>query len=241
MEKSLQAIGLTTNESKIYLSLLETGFASVNTLTKETGFHRRNIYDALQRMGEKGLVSSVELNNVKHFEAAHPKQLLSILKEKESGLLNNFPQLELMYGQRKVKSEVKVFKGVQGIRNLFDDLIDSLDEGDDYYLMGALDMPSYIGPHVEKFHKRRIEKGIIANDIFIVPERAQKVAKMPLTNIKLLPKEYHPPVQINIYKDKVHQIIFSKELLGIQIQNKDIADSFKIYFDFLWKIGKKIK
>ena len=55
MLDQLHHIGLTGTEAKIYLVLLDLGKAQAGVLSRKTGIHRRSIYDALDRLIEKGL------------------------------------------------------------------------------------------------------------------------------------------------------------------------------------------
>ena len=55
----LRKIGLTSGEIKVYSAVLEIGASSLNKIHEKTGIERRNIYDILNKLIEKGLVSYV--------------------------------------------------------------------------------------------------------------------------------------------------------------------------------------
>ncbi|VVC02208.1 Uncharacterised protein [uncultured archaeon] len=48
----------------------------------------------LEKLKEKGLASFVIMNNVKHFQASDPKNLLALLSEKESEIAAQKKELE---------------------------------------------------------------------------------------------------------------------------------------------------
>ena len=50
--KILEEIGLTQNESKVYLSLIELGSSSVTQIIQKSGLHRAVVYDLLERLLE---------------------------------------------------------------------------------------------------------------------------------------------------------------------------------------------
>jgi len=52
----LEEIGLSPNEAKIYETLLSSGEVGVSDISLKANVHRRNVYDALNRLVEKGLV-----------------------------------------------------------------------------------------------------------------------------------------------------------------------------------------
>ena len=78
----LKEVGLTTNETDVYLTLLKEGSISVNNIAEKAGLHRQAVYDALDRLLEKGFVSFVTRNNKKHFQGIHPQKILEYLQEK---------------------------------------------------------------------------------------------------------------------------------------------------------------
>ena len=53
----LSELGLTQNEIKIYLALLDIGESLAGTIAENSGIHRRNVYDSLERLIKKGFVS----------------------------------------------------------------------------------------------------------------------------------------------------------------------------------------
>ena len=104
MNKDLfYSLGLTKNEAKVYLCLLELGNTQVGQITEKSGIHRRNVYDSISRLMEKGLLSSVIVNNKKLFSPVNPKRFLELIDEKGyelKDLKKKFseimPELELM-------------------------------------------------------------------------------------------------------------------------------------------------
>ena len=48
IEQTLQELGLTPGETKVYLALLKLGKSNVHQLKRETNIHRTTIYDFLE-------------------------------------------------------------------------------------------------------------------------------------------------------------------------------------------------
>ncbi len=82
----LQRIGLTEGEIRVYTALLELGSSTTGKITKKSGISGSKVYEVLDRLGNKGLVTHVIINGVKHFEAANPERILDYLDEKEKQL-----------------------------------------------------------------------------------------------------------------------------------------------------------
>ncbi|MBD3310629.1 hypothetical protein GF351_05410, partial [Candidatus Woesearchaeota archaeon] len=119
----LERVGLTRTESKVYLSLLDLGTALAGKITESSGIHRRSVYDAIERLMQKGLVSYVILNNRKHFEAVDPSRIMKMMEEKQDSLRNLMPELEMDFRMSKEKQETVFYKGKQALKSIFDQQI----------------------------------------------------------------------------------------------------------------------
>lgn len=56
---NLKSIGLTENEIKIYLLLLKSGSITAYEISQKTGIYRAHVYDKLEQLIKKGLVTHV--------------------------------------------------------------------------------------------------------------------------------------------------------------------------------------
>ena len=83
------------------------------------------------------------------------------------------------------------------------------------------------------YDKERIARKIKARII-----SSEKLNKIPLSEIRHLPQKYANPLAINIYKDKVAMILWTTEPIAIVIKNKEIAESYRTYFELMWKIAR---
>ena len=93
VEQELQEVGLTANETKIYICLLDNADLSAGKITSKTGIHRRNVYDALNRLLAKGLVNETITDNKKQFNAVHPKHLLDLMNAQKANVESILPKL----------------------------------------------------------------------------------------------------------------------------------------------------
>ena len=93
-KKILERAGLSKGEIEVYLTLLKLGSSLVSKVAQETGLHRTNIYDTLEKLKEKGLVSYVIRENRKHFSASNPEKLLDYIKEREKEVVSVIPEFK---------------------------------------------------------------------------------------------------------------------------------------------------
>ncbi|MFC2134408.1 TrmB family transcriptional regulator [Bacteroidota bacterium] len=122
MYEVLENIGLSRNESKTYLALLELGFTPAGTIAKKARIDRTNIYDSLEKLKTKGLVGFVSKAGTRHYEAAKPKFLKNMIRDKEKQLSNILPQLELSESLKEKRNRTNVYEGIQALRNLICEL-----------------------------------------------------------------------------------------------------------------------
>jgi sugar-specific transcriptional regulator TrmB len=236
--KELEELGLTGNETKVYLTLLRLGSASVGNITEESGVHRRNVYDAIERLVKRGLVGHVIKGKIKYFEAANPESLLHILED-EKNILDGkmesvssiLPELQQIHGLQK-RENVIIYKGAKGIKTVLEDVLKTKETN---HVLGAHKPPKQIKGYLDSFHRRRRQLGI--NDKLIFDradmDRAKTLATTPLTEIRFAPTASESKTAINIYGEKVAILMWSEQV-GIVIKNKEVADSFRNYFNMIW-------
>lgn len=238
-EKTLIDIGLSKNEAKVYLTLIEMGNASILDISKRNKVHRTNIYDALDRLKQKGFVFTFTKNNKNYYEAADPDRILNYLKEKEIKLIEILPSLRLSKDFTKPKTEAGIYEGVVANRRLLEGFLKFKEDIFAYGLpKGNTDLSGKWW--IDSFHKKRIARK--QNMIHIYNENAKQRIKylnnLPYTEAKYLPKEYNSPVSIEMCGDEVLITSWDKPLVSILIKNKEISKTFKNYFRVLYGIAK---
>src|SRR5262245_18760500 len=129
----LQTLGLSPNEGKIYTTLVEKGESSINEISVAAGIHRRNAYDAVHRLIEKGLIFQIA-SKESHYNAVDPDKLSELLAEKQKELSSILPQLKHKFKHREAPEESYIYRGLEGQKNIWSDV---LRVGQDSYFIGA--------------------------------------------------------------------------------------------------------
>ena len=239
--KLLLDIGLTKNEAETYMTILKSGSSKVGELMKHTALHRSRVYEAINRLADKGLISYVIKNNIKYFEASDPERLVTYieeqkerLNEKERALKKIIPELKRQVNPLKEHAEAHVLSGKEGFKTMRKDV---LKQGKDLFMIGAVGKEDkYLKYFFPGFDKLRIKSRIRWRILYDYEVKGKKITRLPLMETKFLPKEYSSPAVINIYSDRVVNVLWQgEEPLCFMIINKDIADSYRKWFDFLWK------
>lgn len=248
-KQALADIGLSPNESKVYLALLEIGSSGAGTISDKAGIHRRATYDALSRLTEKGIVSYVIEKKARYYEATSPIKLKEILNERAEQIKTQLkdiekilPELLLKYKSTKSELIASIMKGKDGLKTVME-LI--LQENKDWLSIGSSGKGPIIIPYfLAEWHKRRIKqkmvfKSILENNSY-GQKRAKQLQKIGLSEIRFLPQEIRQPQTIWIFGNKVAIILISIEQpIIFVIESKEISDSFRGYFSWIWKNSRE--
>jgi len=234
MENQLKQVGLTENESKVYLALIDLGPSLAGQISRKTGLHRRTVYDSVEMLIQKGLVGYILQNNRKLFQASNPNRILEIIQEKQNIITPIIEELNKKYTKTKEKEQTNFYKGKEGLKTIFEDQLNSKE----ILILGAspkaYEILEFYFHWYDKTRKtKKIKSRIIATDKNI------KKTKIPFADIRYLPQKYSNPVALNIYNDKTAIILWATEPIAILIKNKEIAEAYKQYFELMWKIAKK--
>ena len=250
IESILKEIGLTDYETKVYLALLELGKSSSGEILKKAELRTGKIYEILNSLKNKGLVSEITESGVKKFSPADPKRVHDYLEEKKKTIEKQEKDFELIVPvlMKKINSikqevNVEVFYGMKGLKTALQKEIDYAKKSGFTYIVGVGGRQKYdkqiydffVLNHQPKRVQAKIKiKKIIGEDA----RKARKEDQEPDAEIKYL--EFVSPVTYNITNGLVIISIFMKDSpLIITLESKDVADSFKQQFELMWKIAKK--
>ena len=240
----LESLGLSKRESRVYLSLIEIGPTTTSKIIRKTGIASSKIYDVLEKLEHKGLVTYILKNGKMEFHPVNPEKLLDILKEKEATLNEILPNLKELYKGDAEEIQAEIYKGKEGIKSLFEDIIR---EGKDWCVLGgsgkaATTLPYYMPNFYKRINKNKINLKILFIDEETTRQQAKELKDFNNISINFLPKEIKNLMVIFIYSNKIFIIPITRTTenspLGVLIKSKESAESYKSYFNWLWRIVK---
>lgn len=232
-------IGLTETEIKIYLSLLSLGTTSAGRIVEQTGIYRKNLYDALNKLIEKGLVSYVIENKIKFFQPKNPENLLRYLRdkknkitEKENELKKELPELKQKFVSLTPEIESEIYRGTEGIKTILNECL----KYKEILMIGATgDVENRLPYFWPQYNKKR-EKLKCKWKLLLVHEAKNKpITKSKYYEYKILPKILSGFNVIYIYEDYVANILWLEKPLAFVIKHKILAENYRKYFNYLWK------
>jgi len=243
-KKTLKELGLTKNEIEVYMTLLKLGQANVSLVAERSGIYRPYVYDTLERLQEKGLVSFIIKESKRFFQATNPSQLLEIEREKLKELEKTIPKLNQLISLPKEETKIQVYLGKKVVRIIQKDVLKTL-----LNQKGNKKENLVIGVDEKKFMETdpvimeqfffQIKKHKLKERVLVRKGDTYLPAYKSTTTYKFLPKEFFDPTSTFIYGNKVAIIIFGQPLYALIIESKILSKAYRKQFDLLWKIARK--
>ncbi|MBU0615783.1 MAG: hypothetical protein KJ601_06840 [Nanoarchaeota archaeon] len=224
-ERLAKALGLTNLEVQIYLALLKEGSLTASGISTKISVHRRNVYDSMERLIEKGLVGFITRNNKRCYLAVNPERLKEIVSEKKEVLDKSISSLKAMYRAKNEEHDVSLFQGKAGLSLVLNDQIKAGKEI--LVISGNVKAVDILGAYMNHYDLLRKEKSIPIRIIY--PEDVL-IEKRLSTTVKFLSISEASPASTNIYADKVALITLSQNPFVVLIKSKEIADSYRNNF-----------
>ena len=227
----LKDIGFKENEIKVYLALLKLKSSSVTKIADTARMDRSQTYDILEKLINKGVVSFVHKNNVKHFQPNDPSVILKKIKKNEEDFLKLLPMLDGLFKEAKEDTNVEVFKGKEGLKAIFNDIIKTKKE---QIMFGGLKELETKAPFIVKHFLKKMEQNRIKEKVLYIEN--EDIIRIKTGKYKYISKEYLSPVNTTIYDNKIVFII--PPFFLIRIKSKELAASYRKYFNLWWKVAK---
>jgi sugar-specific transcriptional regulator TrmB len=245
--KTLRQSGLRDKEAVVYDILLQSGTLPAADVIKKSGFKRGIVYKTLYDLEEKGLASQLTIKKKLHFRAEHPYKLSEFVENKLLEAQNNqltlqtyLPQLISAFKTTENKPGVKIYEGLSGIKEVYND---TLKEGKEIW---AILQTADVDPKVYQwlngtYAKKRAKAGIQAKVIIAEDENSKEYVQKNSSekrDTRVVPKDKFPiGIEVDIYGAKVAFINFQngRDLVGIIVQNELIADTMRAMFMLAWE------
>jgi len=240
----LKNIGLSDNEAKVYLAMLELGPSPVLEIAAKAGVNRPTTYVQIESLKKMGLVSTQTKGKKQLFLAESPDQLEGVLErerkmtdEKVAELAKALPELKTLFGLAGERPQVRFFEGKEGVLRMSEQFlktnvkevlaISSPDDMDNVFL----DFPKNFAP-------QRVKKGIHSRLIYTSNRGAfiKRHDQAALREARFISPEKMPVFNLDLamYENKVSIIALRGKLSGVIIEHVGISESFRGLFEFLW-------
>ncbi len=236
----LQEIGLTQWETKTYLALLELGSTTTGPLVKKCGVPQSKIYTVLNSLMNKGLANYIIKKKTKYFQAADPKKILALVKEKERKIEQILPELEAKQAMAKERQSVELFEGLPAIRSMLISLINDVKKEEKWYGFSTgkdytEEVSEFYSWWGQKKHFAELKDHLLIS-LENKKEFESKIKKedMPKLRKILRYSKISFPGDVAIFRDKVVILNWESTPTAILITSKNLANQYQEFFLGLW-------
>lgn len=240
-------IGFNVNEAKVYVALLKYGRADVKTLVKELGFHKNIVYDNLNKLLDKAIISYIVEDNRKVFFVESPDSLNEFIERKQKELDDEKKVVQhLVEDIKTVKTktleieDATILRGKKAVKKVMDEIYNTVTH---YRCFGApiessLIMGDSFWARYHLIHEERnIKSQIIMNSS--MKKKAEQMEKFPHQDVRFMESGVEPLTETMITDDRVSLIVWVDNPIVIDIKNKQVIESYQKFFDLLWEQSKE--
>lgn len=235
----LTSIGLTLEEATLYLAMLASGPSSVLRLARASGLKRSSIYGYLEKLQQLG-VARVDIKGFKKsYVAEHLEKLSLILRHREELLQKHLPDFEGIYQHHSALSFIKYYEGINAVRQVYEDLLDSLSYKDEYLAFSNQERWLALDESYFKKYQARREKKRLRSRLLLQQGTSATYTKQYEKNIgaevRLLPAEVDLDTNLIITKDKVIIHDLRTPTTIVVIENERVVRMNKAMFEMTWQ------
>jgi len=234
-------LGLSEKDADIYLAILELGEASVIEIAKKTKIKRTTIYNLLPTMIENGLVKSSIKKKRRFFFIDNPSNLKLNLEEKLDSFNKTINEFKAIQNVLPYKPKITFYEGEGGMKELYQDTLDSLNSGDtilsytgliDFYKVFPKDFAQY---YIQQRVKKKIRIRIIT-PLSSAADEWKKNSEKELREIKIVNNsDFNFNADTEIYGNKIALISYKENFMGVIIESKEINQMQRMAFEIMWK------
>ncbi len=238
--QTLQELGLSANEARLYLLLIRSGQMRATELASKSGLQRRTVYDTLAQLEKKGMAGRAEVSGVLTFSPSPPAALLTFLDEKRDAVERILPVLEKPFEQEE-KTAVSVTYGTAGMKMVLEDILRT--RSDYYVYYGQLQIFDYIPKFFSLFNEKRKHLGVRGHYLLLdIPQARERSKLIPLAEFRFMDPSVLSVGVWWTYADRLVLFVLQKEKepLTIFIKNADLAKTFRQAFDTMFESSAQV-
>lgn len=253
MNALFQTLGLTQNESDVYLTFLKYKQKTAAEIARILHMDKSSCYRAVDALVARGLLLTIPRKRGTTHTAVSPNVLKELYNQRINELKSQETELDRFVTQLLKQDEsrrstfIKVETGIEAIRNGMEQNLEAAENSNkmikEFY---RLSFPYFQDKEhakwVNDFAKRRITSGVSIRQIvdfadLKIFEPIMKTDKKLLKEIHLMPKEMKGLYGVRISGDITHIISFDKQQNYIDITIKDtyVTLLMNSLFDFMWE------
>ncbi len=233
-QKTLEQVGLSEQESKIYLYLVSHGLSTIHSISSGTRITRTALYPILKEMEIKKIVKENKTKAIIQYQAESPKSIQQLLKRRQNELEElsfnldaTVSKLNGLYAYDPLQPVVFYFEGDDGLQEVNEKYFyKDVFKEQAYFLHPRNLLNQKPSKGSRKNLQLRVQQQITPFVAFTGEEKSE--FQVPNgTYIKLNESLFNIGVEIGIIKNRVRIGFLNPQKSIIYIENGALADTLK--------------
>lgn len=247
----LKQFELDEKEVAVFLQLLQHGELPASTLAYQLKLPRTTVQNILLRLEREELVVKNFQKNTAYYSALPPREVLlnwetrhrrenQAFQTNVEAFKKVMPELESMMKSNKNLPGVRFYRGIEGVRKVLFDTLNSKTELKDFANIDA--MFKYVKEVNDEYVAAREKSPVTKRSLLLDTPFAHEVYESgkysPKSHkgYKWIPSDkYFFSIEMNIYDGKISYLTYvENDLIGVIIENESIYQMHNAIWDMLW-------
>jgi len=238
----LQKLGLSEKEAMVFLALITLGEVGSSKIIRATDLHGQYVYQALEKLTEKGLVQYVIKRGRKKFSAKNPNTLLRLIDNQKRIANNLVDELDELF-TLPPEQRSEIFQGKESYIAHEFEMLEHAKKGSTLLVIGGQgdQFLKTMGDSIIVYDILRKKKNITVRYIGSEEQREDLAGghgKRGKFEIRLLPGLFTGSVNTNVWPDAIGFNMFGDPVTRFTLWNPVVAGSYSQFFETLWKMAK---
>jgi sugar-specific transcriptional regulator TrmB len=236
LREDLISLHITPLQADIYLALLEFGSASVQDVAERAGVKRTSVYNVLDDMKSRGLLTVLDHSGRKLLVAESPENIVAYEQKQARKAQDILPELSALYALPGAKPKARYYEGIAGLKQMYDATIvagESIVAFSDYEKMFAVMTKEYMYDYA----LRRAEAGVTIRSIAKPGVEAIQVSELDADQkreTRIYAGDFEFDTEINIYGNHVAFFSFRRPYAGVIIEDRAVATTMRSIWNIVW-------
>ena len=246
IEFELEKLGLTKQESYVYLNALKLGVSKASVIAQKCNMQRGAAYYTLKLLQEKGFISEATKGGVKYYNAVSPERIVELIEEnhqtKLDTITNIMPVLKGLGDTALARPKIEVFEGLEGYKSVFYKILEK--ENQTILCYVSADILKFLPNFNLQFRRRRKEKNIHIRTISEPDSLLLEISKRnkeELRDMRYMKNLFSDTEALYYILDDAVVLIRAneKEQIAVYVQEENLARLHRNIFEMMWGLANK--
>jgi HTH-type transcriptional regulator, sugar sensing transcriptional regulator len=247
LKEKLANLDLSSREADVYLAILSLGKSSISDISRKSKIKRTTVYEYIESLLKKNLIYKTAEKKRTFYCVENPNKIIKLLDDKKAEIDFKkqqigkvIPELQSLYSSSFNKPNISFYEGEQGIKQVYEEMLNT--HKNVYSIFSPVSFFKLFS--FEENHRLLMilfNNGGILHNLVEKSDKAIERLKRKEYSIfvknKLLPDGFKFETDLLIVDDTIALISF-RNLVGVIIKDRAIADLQKNIFNLIWKMNK---